>query len=38
MKSCLQIELYAFNCVSFDKLSAVKQSRLQWQTESVYFF
>ena len=38
IKSCLYIELYAFNCVSFEKLCAVKLLRFQWHTEKELFF
>ena len=37
MKSCLYIEIYAFACVSFDKLWADKLLRFQWQTERDFF-
>ena len=37
MKSCLYIEIYAFNCISFEKLWADKLLRFQWQTEREFF-
>ena len=37
MKLCLYIEIYAFSCVSFEKLWADKLLRLQWQTEREFF-
>ena len=37
MKSCLYIEIYAFSCVSFEKLWADKLLRFQWQTEREFF-
>ena len=33
IKSCLNIEMYAFNCVSVEKLWADKLLRFQWQTK-----
>ena len=33
MKSCLSIEIYAFNCVNFEKLRADKLLILKWLRE-----
>ena len=38
MKLCLQVKIYKFNCVSFEKLWAVMQLRFQLLIESVYCF
>ena len=34
IQSCLYIEMYAFNCVSFEKLWSDKLLRFQWQTNT----
>ena len=33
IKSCLNIEMHAFNCVSVEKLWVDKLLRFQWQTK-----
>ena len=38
IKSYLYVEIYAFNCVSFEKLCAVILFRCQWQTDTVFPF
>ena len=38
IKSYLYVEIYAFNCVSFEKLCAVILFRFQWQTDTVFPF
>ena len=38
IKSYLYVEIYAFNCVSFEKLCAVILFRFQWQTGTVFPF
>ena len=38
MKSCLFVQLYGFNCVSFEKSYAVKELRLRWEIEGAFFF
>lgn len=37
MKSYLNIELYTFSCVNFEKLCAGKPLIFQWQTERDFF-
>ena len=38
MKSYLFVEIYAFNCESFEKLCVVILLRFQWQTDTVFPF
>ena len=38
MKSCLLVQLYGFNCVSFEKSYAVNELRLRWEIDGAIFF